>query len=300
MKFQFHSDYRYWELAIAAINAANDSDREAIWSQWDFVGSGDPKMTGAVQCGYYKRKLAGNWVPVHIGKLNGSFVERTGQAVPKPMPDTLEAWTWLVPVAYADYQYAFEHGRFPGEVDEAPVALDHNAFDPGSELRDKIATLIGTIALYLKSCDTPPNDLQANTLANYLTLVRDAATKANEALAAETAEMNAKVHARRVIWARSVDAAKDMVETLRDRLKPWFSQRPGTEAKLGGQHGNRISLRPKWAARVDDWELVYPQFSEHPDVRAAILKALNANARSKEREQLFVYGATYYQEETVA
>lgn len=303
------SHLRYWECCIAAGAAKDQLQQAEIWTNWS---GPDPLMHPSPQCGYWKTRwtVAGVklWRPVAIwleagamkasvGTLRSSFIS-TDQA------EIGRIWNRCGsnPISYPDYLFAHEHGRFPGEVDEAVPALDNYASDPGARLRDGIAELIGRIELFIRrSGDTITEEI-AISLANYMEMIRTAEQTASAALADEIAEHKAEIARRKSTWEISLSAAGEMTKRLRELLTPFLRARKaaGLAPKLGGQHGNRISLRPVWKAHVLDWDKAMKHYHDNPAVRDLIQKLLDANARSKNRDQLAVDGVLYYEEDIAA
>lgn len=296
MKFAFAEHYRYWELCILALKTRDERERARIWAQWT---APDPKLHGPPQCGYYKRRLGGRWVPVHIDQAgHGELTIRIDNRTPTTLSAAGEKiWDYCEPIDYETYAFAFSRGKFPGELDEAPPRPDHNLQDPGADYRDQMIDLIGRIEAALKEIadrGEPITREQADSLANYLDMIRMAQKAAQEMCADELAEAKAHIKARRELWAPAIDAADDIGKRIKTIISPFLDKNP--EVKLGGQAAKRISRRLVWRARVIDWEKVYAEFFNDPDVRELITKKLDAYARSKDRENIQIDGAEYYSE----
>jgi hypothetical protein len=292
---------RYWECAIAARNAADDEDRRKIWA---FCAIPDPlHQQPAPQCGYWKVRwsVAGAriWKPAAIW-LDGE--EMVGSVGTQRQGDLDRLWQRCgsEPISYETYSYALKHGHFPGEIDAVAPQLDNYADDPGAKLRDDLIELIGKVELYIKSCGEPLTQEAADSLANYLDMIRLAEKTAGETLKAEIAEQKAEIARRQEIWALPIDAAQTMAKRLRDLLTPFLRGKKavGQDAKVGGQAGKRVSLRTVWRARVTDWDKVMVEFHNDPRVRELIQKILDACARSKDRDTIKIDGAEYYEEDT--
>jgi hypothetical protein len=315
LKFEFASHYRYWELCIAALKETTDAGRAEVWKHWDFAADGDPKMNGKVQCGYYKRRVGGRWAILHIDRAQ-RYDERSDGALAWRRDNQMSwnkiedgdafstvTWHYIEPISFETYDYAFKHGRLPGEVDAPLPSPDHNMSDPGADYRDQMIDLIGRIETYVGTLAPGViSEDEANALANYLDMLRLAEKSAAELCSAEIESAKAKIAERKGLWATPIAACAELAGKIKDLITPFLKQAKaeGRPAKLGGQRGNRVGLRPVWKAKVTDWALVYPEFSEHPTVRAEILRILHANARSKERWTLIVPGAQYYEDEHAA
>lgn len=290
---------RYWECAVAARHCADDAGRRRIWSFWT---GPDPLMHPNPQCGYWKVRwtVAGLrvWKPAAIWMQGDVMVGSVGTQQQVDL-DRLWQRCGAEPISYDTYVYALENGHFPGEIDAAQPKLDNLADDPGAKLRDDIAHLIGSIELYIRKCGEPLTEEAANSIANYLDMIRLAEKTAGETLNTEIDAQKAEIAARRELWGVTIGAAGEMASRLRGLLTPFLRAKKaaGQDAKVGGQAGKRLGLRSVWKARVLDWQKVSQEYQNDPRVREFIQKLLDANARSKDRDSIPIDGAEYYQEE---
>lgn len=290
---------RYWECAVAARQCSDDAGRRRIWSFWT---GPDPLMHPKPQCGYWKVRwtIAGLrvWRPAAIWMQDGVLVGSVGTQQQVDL-DRLWQRCGAEPVSYETYRYAYENGHFPGEIDAAQPKLDNLADDPGAKLRDDIASLLGSIELYIRKCGEPLSEDAANSLANYLDMIRLAEKTAGETLKTEIEAQKAEIARRRELWGVTIEGAAEMASRLRDLLTPFLrgKKAAGQDAKIGGQAGKRLGLRSVWKARVLDWPKVMQEYQNDPRVRDFVQKLLDANARSKDRNGIPIEGAEYFEEE---
>lgn len=290
---------RYWECAVAARHCADDDGRRRIWSFW---AGPDPLMHPAPQAGYWKVRwtVAGLrvWKPAAIWMQGDVMVGSVGTQQQVDL-DRLWQRCGAEPISYATYTYAMENGHFPGEIDAAQPKLDNLADDPGAKLRDDIATLIGKVEIFIRKCGEPLTEEAANSLANYMDMIRLAEKTAAETLNTEIDAQKAEIAHRREIWGVSMDAASEMVVRLRGLLTPFLRAKKaaGLDARVGGQAGKRLGLRSVWKARVLDWPTVMQEYQNDPRARGFIQKLLDADARSKDRDRIVIEGVEFYREE---
>lgn len=291
--------FRYWECAVAARYATDDDERKRIWT---FSTIPDPLMQlPAPQCGYWKVRWTSAgvkvWKPVAIWMEDGQMLGSVGTSRQHDL-DRLWQRCGTEPITYETYKYAYENGHFPGEIDVLALKLDNYADDPGAKLRDDLIELVGRVEIYIKKCGEPLTDEAANSLANYLDMIRMAEKMAGETLTTEIEQQKAEIARRREIWSAPIDAAQEMAKRLRGLLTPFLKAKKdaGQETKLGGQASKRVGLRTVWRARVTNWDLVMAEYHNDAAVRALIQKLLDARARSADRDGLAIAGAEFYED----
>ena len=287
--------WRYWECAIAA-SRAPASERAAIWAHFT---EPDPVMIPKVQCGYYRlrrgQKGERRFVPVAIWKRGEVAVLKIDGEM-KPNADAF--WerncAFIEPVSYEDYQYAEEHGHWPGDIQEAAPEMGHNldgeGEDSGAAFRDQLIDLVGKVEAYLKTQvgSEVADRVVADTLANYREMLGLAQKGAEKALADEVWQMKEAIAERKELWQPSIEATKAAVEAIRALLTPWMQAQAaeGLPVKIGGQKGRKMSMRPHWSARVDDWGAAIAHFAGHPKLRAVVQDLADSEARSKEKRPI--------------
>jgi hypothetical protein len=288
----------YWECSIAASRAKTPAERTAIWAHFT---EPDPVMIPKIQCGYYRlrrgQKGARRYVPVAIWALGDRPDEVPLYALKidgEMKPNASEFWernaAFIEPVSYEDYQYAEEHGHWPGDVETGLPPLDHNALDQGALFRDQLVELATKIEAYItKEVGTSVADrVVADTLANYREMLGLAQKGAADTLKEELSQMKLAMAERKELWRPSIEAAKAAVERIRGLLTPWMQAQAaeGADVKIGGQRGRKMSMRPYWRARIDDWGMAVEHFADHPKVRAVVQELADAAARAKEKEPI--------------
>lgn len=306
-KPEFAASFRYWELSVAATRAQTETERREIWSHW--TGE-DPLMHPRAHCGYWKMRVGKlddrKWAPVAIALNNGTLCAAIAGAwrviEPATGEDAVKIWSRCGrdPVSYEAYKYAVEHGHFPGEIEDAAPRLDNYAADPGAKFRDDMVDLVGRVEIYLKELGQPLSDDAANTLANYMDMLRAATSTAEELLAKEVEEQKAEILRRKQLWEAPVSSVTDLVGKIRGMITPYLRAKKAAgdpAPRIGGQAGKRIGLGKVWKARVNDWDKVMVEYHNDPKVRALIQSLLDARARSKERENLGIDGCEFYEEE---
>jgi hypothetical protein len=310
-KPEFTASFRYWELAVAASRAQSETERREIWSHWT---GPDPLMHPRAMCGYWKMRVGRleerKWTPVAIYLDSGGeeVVAMVGSSIRRSTEGPasegmLQIWSRCGrdPISYEAYEYAVRYGRFPGEIEDAALRLDNYADDPGAKFRDDMVELAGRVELYLKQLGSPLSDDAANTLANYMDMLRAATATAEELLTKEIEEQKAEIVRRKQLWEAPVTAVTDLVGKIRGMITPYLSAKKAAgdpTPRIGGQAGKRIGLGKVWKARVTDWDKVMVEYHNDRKVRELILTLLNARAKSKERADLVIDGAEFYEEET--
>jgi hypothetical protein len=309
-KPEFAASFRYWELAVAASRAQSEAERREIWSHW--VGE-DPLMHPKSMCGYWKMRVGKvddrKWAPVAIYEAQGLVYviigdgDSVGRYPSHTTDEIIRVWNRCGrdPISYEAYEYAVRYGRFPGEIEDAALRLDNYADDPGAKFRDDMVELAGRVELYLKQLGSPLSDDAANTLANYMDMLRAATATAEELLTKEIEEQKAEIVRRKQLWEAPVTAVTDLVGKIRGMITPYLSAKKAAgdpTPRIGGQAGKRIGLGKVWKARVTDWDKVMVEYHNDRKVRELILTLLNARAKSKERADLVIDGAEFYEEET--
>jgi len=296
-KPKYSAPWRYWECSIAASRARTPEERAAIWAHFT---EPDPVMIPKVQCGYYRlrrgQKGARRYVPVAIwGPSFGAYLLKIdGEMKPGAEAFWERNCAFIEPVSYEDYQYAEENGHWPGDVQEAAPEMGHNldgeGADFGAQFRDQLIDLVGKIEAYIdKEVGASVADrVVADKLANYREMLGLAQKGAGEALKEEVSQMKLAIAERKELWRPAMEAAEAAVERIRALLTPWMQAQAaeGGQVKIGGQRGRKMSMRPYWSARIDDWDLAIAHFAEHPKLRAVVQELADAAARAKVKEPI--------------
>ena len=128
----------------------------------------------------------------------------------------------------------------------------------------------------------------ADTLANYREMLGLAQKGAADTLKEELSQMKLAMGERKELWRPAMEAAAAAVERIRGLLTPWMQAQAaeGADVKIGGQRGRKMSMRPYWRARIDNWEMAVEHFADHPKVRAVVQELADAAARAKEKEPI--------------
>lgn len=287
--------WRYWECSVAA-SRAKPEERAAIWSHFT---EPDPVMTPKIQCGYYRlrqgQKGARRFVPVAIWERGETpALKIDGEMKPNADAFWERNCAWIEPVSYEDYQYAEEHGHWPGDIQETVPRMGDNLDDcgaaSGAEFRDQLIDLVGKVEAYLLKEIGPEvaDRVAADTLANYREMLGLAQKGAEQALKEELSQMKIAMEERKELWRPAIEATKGAVEAIRALLTPWMQAQAaeGGSVKIGGQKGRKMSMRPYWSARVDDWEGAVAHFAGHPKLRAVVQDLADSAARSKEKKPI--------------
>mgnify|MGYP001083385542 CR=1 FL=1 len=298
--------FRYWECSIAASRAKTAEERAAIWAHFT---EPDPVMFPKVQCGYYRlrrgKKGERRYVPVAIWETH--FGSAPHPEMPplcrlkidgEMRPDAAAFWernaAFIEPVPYEDYQYAEENGHWPGDVETSAAPLGHNldgeGADQGALARDQIIDLVGKIEAYITKeiGAVVPDRVAADSLANYREMLGLAHKGAQAILKEEVAQMKLAIDERKELWRPALEAAESAVERIRALLTPWMQVQAaeGSSVKVGGQRGRKMSMRPHWSARIDDWGMAIAHFAEHPKLRAVVQELADAAARAKVKKPI--------------
>ncbi len=290
--------FRYWECSIAASRAKASTERAAIW---DHFTEPDPVMIPRVQCGYYRlrrgQKSARRYVPVAIWvhpHMDGFALKIDGEMKPGAGAFWERNCQWLEPISYEDFQYAEENGCWPGDVEAGSAPLRRNADGEGEAdgalFRDQLIDLVGKVEAYIaKEIGADVADrVAADKLANYREMLGLAQKGAEDTLKEEVSRMKEAIAERKELWRPSIGAAKAAVERIRGLLTPWMQAQAaeGADVKIGGQRGRKMSMRPYWRARIDNWGMAVEHFADHPKVRAVVQELADAAARAKEKEPI--------------
>lgn len=287
--------WRYWECSVAA-SRAPAGERAAIWAHFT---EPDPVMLPKIQCGYYRlrrgQKGDRRFVPVAIWERGDSFLLKIdGEMKPSPEAFWERNCAWIEPVSYEDYQYAEEHGHWPGDIQETAPRLGDNLDDcgaaSGAEFRDQLIDLVGRVEAFIaKEIGTGVADrVAADKLANYREMLGLAQKGAEQSLKEELSQMKIAMEERKELWRPAIEATKGAVEAIRALLTPWMQAQvaEGLEVKIGGQKGRKMSQRTYWSARIDDWDLAIAQLRNHPKFRAFVQELADTEARSKEKKPI--------------
>jgi hypothetical protein len=285
--------FRYWECSIAASRAKAPEERAAIWAHFT---EPCPVMTPKVQCGYYRlrrgQKGERRFVPVAIWERGDVPVLKIdGEMKPDPAAFWERNCAWIEPVSYDDYQYAEEHGRWPGDIQETAPRLGHNADDggeaSGAQFRDQLIDLVGKVEAFIAKEVGPAvaERVIADKLANYREMLALAKKSAESALKEEVAQIKLAVEDRKELWRPALSATDGAVERIRTLLTPWMQAQvaQGLDVKIGGQAGRKMSQRPYWSATITDWGKAVRHFEGHPKLRAVVQELADAAARGKEK-----------------
>jgi hypothetical protein len=271
--------FRYWECSIAA-----------------HFTEPCPVMTPKVQCGYYRlrrgQKGERRFVPVALWERGDVIVLKIdGEMQANAAAFWERNCAWIEPVSYDDYQYAEEHGHWPGDIQEiAPRLgdnLDGGGEASGAQFRDQLIDLVGKVEAYIaKEVGAEVTDrVVADTLANYREMLGLAKKGADEALKEEIAQLKIAIEERKELWRPSIEAVAGAVEAIRALLTPWMQLQAaeGLEVKIGGQKGRKMSQRTYWSAKITDWDKAMESYKNHPKVRALVQDLADAQARSKDK-----------------
>jgi hypothetical protein len=290
--------FRYWECAVAASRARTAEERAAIWAHFP---EPDPVMLPKVQCGYYRlrrgQKGARRYVPVAIWvhpHMDGFALKIDGEMKPGPEAFWERNCAFIEPVSYEDYQYAEENGHWPGDIQEGAPEMGHNLDGEGAVdsalFRDQLIDLVGKVEAYItrEIGDCVTDRVVADKLANYREMLGLAQKGAENTLKEEVAQMKIAIAERKELWRPALEAAGSAVERIRALLTPWMRAQAdeGSSVKVGGQRGRKMSMRPYWRARIDDWDLAIAHFAGHPKVRSAVQELADAAARGKTKEPI--------------
>jgi hypothetical protein len=270
------------------------------------------------QHGYYKARKGkdGPWTPIAIWEKDGALVARFGGE----MTDPLKIWTWCAgnPVTKEDAKYAFEQGRFPGEI-----AIGHNSGD--LSLADEINEAAAQAAEWLKSNAISAKvtaDMAANMRARlldlgkkadkerdekkrphleagraidaeYKPLVETATSAANQLrdaltayMRAEEAKQRAEAEAKRKAEQERLD--KERAERIAANPIAEFTEEPPLplapieppKVQAGGQAGRKAGLRTVTRFELTDYAAALAHVKDHKDVIAAVEKACFAMAKA--------------------
>lgn len=287
--------WRYWECSIAA-SRAKPAERAAIWEHFT---EPDPVMIPKIQCGYYRlrrgQKGERRFVPVAIWERgNGFLLKIDGEMKPSPEAFWERNCAWIEPVSYEDYQYAEENGHWPGDIQETAPRMGDNLDDcgaaSGAEFRDQLIGLVGKVEAFIarEVGDHVADRVVADKLANYREMLGLAKKGAGAALKEEIAQIKLVIEDRKELWRPAIEATDGAVEAIRGLLTPWMQAQvaEGLEVKIGGQRGRKMSMRPYWRARIDNWGMAVEHFADHPKVRAVVQELADAAARAKEKEPI--------------
>jgi hypothetical protein len=270
-------------------------------------------MHPKAQCGYWKMRVGRledkRWAPVAIYLSSGELHAMVGSSPATILESGAQGERALAlwarcgrePISYDAYGFAVREGRFPGELLPSDgIVLDNYADDPNSKFRDDLVVLIGKVEKFIKSLDAPLTQESADSLANYMDMLRTAVTTGGELLKEEIEAQKKEIANRKSTWAFTLDSATDLVNKIRELVTPYLRAKKaaGNETpRIGGQKGKRIGLATLWKARVDDWDRVMVEYHNDPQVRELIQKLLDARARAKDRENYVIDGVTFYEEE---
>lgn len=259
-------------------------------------------MIPKVQCGYYRLRLgqkgARRYAPVAIWQdmrdASHFLLKIDGEMKPNASAFWERCCAFIEPVSYEDYQYAEEHGRWPGDIQEAAPEMGHNldggGADSGAQFRDQLIDLVGKVEAYIAKeiGDCVADRVAADKLANYREMLGLAQKGAALALKEELAQMKLAIDERKDLWRPALEATEAAVERIRALLTPWMQAQAaeGGEVRVGGQRGRKMSMRPYWRARIDDWGMAVEHFADHPKVRAVVQELADAAARAKEKEPI--------------
>lgn len=298
------ADLRYWECSIAASRVKTPAERAAIWAHFT---EPDPVMIPKVQCGYYRlrrgQKGTRRYVPVAIwvrGERPDGVPLYALKIDGEMKPNASGFWernaAFIEPVSYEDYQYAEENGCWPGNVEASAAPLRRNIDGDGEGeadgalFRDQLIDLVGKVEAYITKEVGPivPDRVAADSLANYREMLGLAKKGAEIILKEEVAQMRLAIDERKELWRPALEAAESAVERIRALLTPWMQAQAaeGGEVKIGGQRGRKMSMRPYWRARIDNWGMAVEHFADHPKVRAVVQELADAAARAKEKEPI--------------
>lgn len=279
-EFKYSPPFRYWELAVAR--------RADLWT------GPDPLMHNLPQVGFYKSKFAGVWegVAIFMAQDKVLMATRGKDRITCPAED---AWTYCAahPISYEAYAEWWDTGKFPGEIADAPGAetpgIGHNSGDERGLIIEKALRAKGEALLALGTVEGNPAAMpaaKADELANWDAALLKYAQKLE---AMRKAEKSAWTDAARRVdgqYHPTIEELRDVRGMLKDKLTPFALLHPG--AKLGGQFGNRASLRRKVVAHIDDPVAAAKFFAEReePHLMAALELLAKTAARMKDRETI--------------
>lgn len=149
-----------------------------------------PVSDGKPLPGYYKMRVAkeGAFLPVAIWSHEGQLVARVGAE----MRDPHEIWLWAAKnkVSREEANYAFEHGRWPGD---APLPLDHNnapSDDPFELFQREIEAEEARVRAWV--AEPHEGKIEADRASNWLAALRKTEQRVKDAFDAEKAPVLAE------------------------------------------------------------------------------------------------------------
>jgi hypothetical protein len=184
-----------------------------IWQWWrDALAGKNPAIdANSPQCGFFKLKRGGKWLPVMIRLGDAGMIRcRVGD---DSNADPHETWVWCAgnPISKEDAKHAFDTGSFPGDV---PTIGDNSGdLSLAEQIREYASQALGWLRKHGIS-DTKSKDTAANYRAELLRLRKEADTQRD-------AEKRPHLEAGRAVDAKFkpiVEAADSAANEIRDAL----------------------------------------------------------------------------------
>lgn len=310
-------DYAFWKMALKG----------------DFPYA---MQDGAFECGFWRTKNRdGRKVPVAIWKdEDGEFCIKVGHEIVDPEKFT-GRWNfcWQDPITHGTYLHWMEHGEWPGDI---PHEIGHN--QPPDEfqmLQEDIESAAEDALRWLESVGELEKNEDADKCANWRDALKKRAKKA-EALrkdekqphmdaakavdqkfkpVIERAEATAKKLADALtrLGRRKQEAERKRLEEERRKAEearkkaeaenapppePAPEPEPPRPVQFGGQTGRKTGMKTRHIAEIQDYRKALDHFADHPDIKAALNKLCQAEARSRTRKP--IPGVEYREEQYAA